>query len=516
MAAELQGRMVRILTIGIMKRKSIMGGFFGVVSTGSCVSDLFFGTDYHSHLGNQRGGMLVLGRKGFSRCIHDISNAQFRSKFQYDVDQLDGNMGIGSISDYGDQPLMTFSHLGTFGITMVGVISNLEALSRSAYRSNHAHFAEMTDDGINPTEMVASLISIEPTFAEGIRSAQQKIQGSCSMLMLSKEGIYAVRDRYGRTPVIIGEKTERITVKRTETIDGKIKEVEYEEEKHSYAATFETCAFQNLDYKVIRWLGPGEAVLLQPDGIVDILPPLETMRLCTFLFVYYGFPASCYEGINVEQVRYRCGAALARADGKVDVDAVAGVPDSGTAHALGYSQESHLPYIRSFVKYTPTWPRSFIPADQSTRNVVAKMKLISIPTFIQGHKLLFCEDSIVRGTQLRDTFARLPGLGAKEVHVRSACPPILYNCKYLNFSRSHTILELAARRAIKKLEGGDCEANLDQYADSTTEKYAQMVDEVRKELGLTSLRYQTLEDLIEAVGLPMDKLCTYCWNGREE
>lgn len=469
-----------------------MGGFFGVVSAGSCVQDLFFGTDYHSHLGNQRGGMMVWGEKGFKRFIHDISNAQFRSKFQVDVDELKGSRGIGCISDTGDQPLIVSSHLGTFGITTVGVINNLGELSRNAFRSTRAHFAEILGEGVNPTEMVASLISLEANFADGIRSAQDKIQGSCSMLLLAKEGVYAARDRYGRTPVIIGQKS-----------DG------------SLAATFETCALDNLGFKVVRRLGPGEAVLLhERNGIQQILPPRKTMRMCAFLWIYYGFPASCYEGINVEDVRYRCGMALAERDGKLDVDAVVGVPDSGTAHALGYSHASGLPYKRSFAKYTPTWPRSFIPSDQPTRELVAQMKLIAIEHFIRDQKLLFCEDSIVRGTQLRDTFKRLPELGAKEIHVRSACPPILFNCKYLNFSRSRALLELAARRAIQRLEG-DCEANLDQYTDCTTEKYAAMVDHIREDLGLTSLKYQRLDDMIAAIGIPKECLCTYCWDGCE-
>ncbi len=469
-----------------------MGGFFGVVSAGSCVQDLFFGTDYHSHLGNQRGGMMVWGEKGFRRFIHDISNAQFRSKFQIDVDELKGNRGIGCISDTGDQPLIVSSHLGTFGITTVGVINNLGELSRNAFRSTRAHFAEILGEGVNPTEMVASLISLEANYADGIRSAQDKIQGSCSMLLLTKEGVYAARDRYGRTPVIIGQKS-----------DG------------SVAATFETCALDNLGYKVVRWLGPGEAVLLhERNGIQQILPPRKTMRMCAFLWIYYGFPASSYEDINVEEVRYRCGMALAERDGKLAVDAVVGVPDSGTAHALGYSHASGLPYKRSFAKYTPTWPRSFIPSDQPTRELVAQMKLIAIERFVRDQRLLFCEDSIVRGTQLRDTFKRLPELGAKEIHVRSACPPILFNCKHLNFSRSRALLELAARRAIQRLEG-DCEANLDQYTDSTSEKYAAMVECIRDDLGLTSLKYQRLDDMIAAIGLPKECLCTYCWDGCE-
>lgn len=472
-----------------------MGGFFGVVSAKTCVQDLFFGTDYHSHLGNLRGGMMVWGDKGFRRFIHDITNAQFRSKFQDDIGELEstcGTRGIGCISDSGDQPLIVSSHLGTFGITTVGQINNLSELSRNAFRSTRAHFAEITIDGVNPTEMVASLISLEANYADGIRSAQDKVQGSCSMLLLTKDGIYAARDRYGRTPVVIGQKS-----------DG------------GMAATFETCALDNLGYRVVRWLKPGEAVLLhEREGIQQVLPPRKTMRMCAFLWIYYGFPASSYEDINVEDVRYRCGMALARRDGKLDVDAVVGVPDSGTAHALGYSHASGLPYKRSFAKYTPTWPRSFIPSDQLTRELVAQMKLIAIERFIRDQKLLFCEDSIVRGTQLRDTFRRLPELGAKEIHVRSACPPILFNCKYLNFTRARALLELAARRAIQRLEG-DCEANLDQYRDHTSEKYAAMVECIREDLGLMSLKYQHLDDMIAAIGIPGENLCTYCWDGRE-
>ena len=488
-----------------------MGGFFGVVSSGSCVNDLFFGTDYHSHLGNQRGGLLVLGKKGFQRNIHDISNAQFRSKFQYDVDHLEGHAGIGSISDTGDQPLMTFSHLGTFGITIVGLINNLDALSKNAYRSTHAHFAEMTGDGINPTEMVASLISLEQSFADGIRSAQDKIQGSCSMLLLTRDGVIAVRDKFGRTPVVIGEKTETVRRTRHEIVNGTEVETTIEETVHSFAATFETCAFQNLDYKIIRWLEPGEAVLIKPDGLEQLLPGLPKKRLCTFLFVYYGYPASSYEGINVEETRYRCGAALARHE-KMDVDAVAGVPDSGTAHALGYASASGLPYQRSFVKYTPTWPRSFTPANQEMRSLVAKMKLIANRAMLKDKRVLFCDDSIVRGTQLRDNVKVLFHDGAREVHMRIACPPLIYGCPFIGFTSSKSDMELITRRIIKDFEG-DENANLDKYATTDSPEYQRMVEEIRRQLGLTSLRFNKLEQLVKAIGLPKCKLCTHCFDG---
>ena len=477
-----------------------MGGFFGVVSKENCTRDLFFGTDYHSHLGNQRGGMLVWGRRGgLQRSIHDITNAQFRSKFQYDVERLKGKIGIGSISDTGDQPLIVFSRLGTYGITMVGAVKNLAKLSKNAFSEEHrAHFCEKTGTGINPTEMVASLISLGDTFKDGIKLAQDKVQGSCSMLLLVKDGIYAVRDRLGRTPVVIGEK------------------------EGSYAATLETSALYNLGYQVKHWLGPGEAVLLTSDGMTQVLPPQDRMQICAFLWVYYGFPASSYEGINVENARYRCGAKLAERDSDLVVDGVAGIPDSGTAHALGYANASccqpsrtPVPYKRAFVKYTPTWPRSFIPSDQITRKLIAKMKLLPIEDMIRGQRLLFCEDSIVRGTQLRETFKILmKDMGAREVHVRCACPPIMFNCKFLNFSRAHNIMALASRKAIFALEG-NCNSRLSEYCNDASECYLRMVEEIRSDLKLTTLKYQKLDDLVAAIGLPREKLCTYCCDGKE-
>ena len=472
-----------------------MGGFFGVVSRDECVADLFYGTDYHSHLGNMRGGLMVYGEDGFKRVIHDIRNDQFRAKFDANLDSLHGRMGIGCISDTDSQPLTISAESGFFGITMVGVINNRDELRDEFFQTTRAHFSEMCNGDVSPTEIAASLIASRPKLADGLRYMQDRIAGSCSVLLLTKEGVYACRDKAGRTPIVIGRKA-----------DG------------SLAAAFESCALHNLGYRIVRWLRAGEAVLL--DGadfeIKPVLEPRRHCRMCAFMWIYYGFPASAYDGINVEEVRYRCGEHLAEHDNGLELDAVAGVPDSGTAHALGYAGVARLPYRRSFVKYTPTWPRSFISDSQTTRRHVAKMKLIPIQDFIRGQRLLFCEDSIVRGTQLKDTFARLPEWGAKEVHVRAACPPILFGCKFLNFSPSHSALELVARRAIHALEGGkEDEAHLQEYFDCHSPKYKAMVEKVREEMGFTSLKYQSLEEMIEAIGVPEGELCTYCWNGRE-
>ncbi len=473
-----------------------MGGFFGVVSKNSCVADLFYGTDYHSHLGNIRAGMMVYDTDcGFQRVIHDIRHDQFRSKFEHDLDALHGNCGIGSISDTDSQPLMIYAQSGAFGLSMVGMVNNLNKLRDQLFRDKQAHFSEMYGQGVSPTDVVATLIASRSTIADGLRCMQDSIDGSCSVLLLTDHGVIACRDRVGRTPIVIGRKD-----------DG------------SLAAAFESCSLHNLGYHIVRWLGPGEAVLLNSLSfeIETVLQPRREMKMCAFLWVYYGFPASAYEGINVEDARYRCGEHLAERDSDVEVDAVAGVPDSGTAHALGYACSKHLPYKRSFVKYTPTWPRSFIADSQTTRLHVAKMKLIPIQDFIRGQRLLFCEDSIVRGTQLKDTFARLPEWGAKEVHVRSACPPILFGCRYLNFSPSRSALELIARRAIHTIEEGkEDEKHLEEYTDAQSPKYRQMVELIRKEMGFTTLKFQTLEDLIEAIGFPAEKLCTYCWTGKE-
>ncbi|HPM79665.1 MAG TPA: amidophosphoribosyltransferase [Candidatus Anammoximicrobium sp.] len=466
-----------------------MSGFFGVAAKSDCVADLFYGTDYHSHLGTMRGGLATWGPDRFIRFIHDITNAQFRSKFEDDLPHLQGNLGIGVISDFEDQPLIIGSHLGTYALATVGRILNLDELAAEAFRGRATHFSEMGGSGINPTELVATLINRESNFAAGIAYAQQAIKGSCSLLVLTRDSIYAARDRLGRTPIVIGCKPG------------------------AYAATLETCALPNLDYDVDRYLGPGEIVRLTADGVETLKPPGREMQICAFLWVYYGYPASSYEGINVEAVRNRCGAALARAD-DVQVDLVAGIPDSGSGHAIGYANESGTAYGRPFVKYTPTWPRSFMPQDQRVRDLVARMKLIPIREVIQGKRVLFCEDSIVRGTQLRDTVRRLFEYGAKEVHMRPACPPLIYGCKFLNFSQSRSELDLAARQAIKELEGED-DKHLEDYADADSERHAAMVERVRQQLGLTSLKYQRLDDLIEAIGLPKGRVCTYCWDGCE-
>jgi len=465
-----------------------MGGFFGVVSKEDCIHDLFYGTDYHSHLGTRRGG-LAAENGGFLRFIHDITNAQFRSKFEDDIAKMHGCRGIGVISDYEDQPLIIGSHLGTFAIVTVGVVQNVDELARQAFRRGTTHFSEMAGGEINPTELVAALISQAGTFAEGIRLAQTAVRGSCSLLLLTADGIYAARDKFGRTPVILGSK------------DG------------AACATLETCALPNLGYQVDRDLGPGEIVLLTPDGAQSVAPPGDAMQICAFLWVYYGYPASSYEGVNVEVVRNRCGAALARRD-TVEVDLVAGIPDSGTGHAIGYANEAGVPIGRPFVKYTPTWPRSFMPQDQRIRDLVARMKLIPIGDLIEGKRLLFCEDSIVRGTQLKDTIRRLYDAGAKEVHMRPACPPLIHGCRFLNFSRSRSQLDLAGRKAIAELEGCD-DASPEGYAAPDGPAYGRMVESVRRRLGLTSLQYQRLDDLVAAIGLPKDKLCTFCWDGAD-
>ena len=465
-----------------------MGGFFGVTSKQNAISDLFFGTDYHSHLGTVRGGMAVVDGNGIKRVIHDISNAQFRSKFDSDLPTLSGKTGIGVISDFDDQPLIIGSHLGTYAIVTVGRILNLEELSKRAFRRG-AHFAEMSGSGINPTELVAMLINQRDSFVEGLTFAQECIVGSCSILILTDHGVYAARDRLGRTALITGER------------DG------------AHAVTMETCALPNLQYEVERFLGPGEIVLLTPDGVEQKKPPGDRMQVCSFLWVYYGYPASTYEGINTEVVRNRCGAALARREQSA-VDLVAGIPDSGTAHAIGYAVEAQIPYRRPFVKYTPTWPRSFMPQNQAVRDLVARMKLIPIPDLIRGQRLLFCEDSIVRGTQLKDIILRLYNYGAQEVHMRPACPPLVFGCKFLNFSRSRTELDLASRQAIRELEG-DENSNLSEYANPDSGKYAEMVDRICTRLRLSTLVYQRLEDLVDAIGLPKCNLCTYCWDGAE-
>ncbi len=466
-----------------------MGGFFGVVSSSDCVNDLFYGTDYHSHLGMHRGGLAMQHQGKFTRFIHDISNAQFRSKFEMDINRLRGNRGVGVISDNEDQPLIINSHLGVYAIVTVGNIQNAQQLAAAAFSKRSTHFAEMGGNEINATELTAALINQAASFEEGIHAAQQAIVGSCSMLVLTDAGIYAARDKLGRTPIIIGAKPG------------------------SMAATLETCAFPNLGYEPRHILGPGEIVLINETGMTSLRAPETRLQICAFLWVYYGYPASSYEGINVETTRYRSGACLARRN-KAAVDCVAGIPDSGTGHALGFANTAKITYCRPFVKYTPTWPRSFMPHDQSMRDLVGRMKLIPINDLVKGQRLLFCEDSIVRGTQLKDAIKRLYDCGAREVHMRPACPPLIFGCKFLNFSRSRSEVDLAARKAIAELEGS-ATPDLKEYATAGSVKYCAMLERIRLQLGLTSLEYQHLDDLVAAIGLPKEKLCTYCWDGAE-
>ncbi|MCC8016573.1 MAG: amidophosphoribosyltransferase [Clostridiales bacterium] len=468
-----------------------MGGFFGVVSKEDCVFDLFFGVDYHSHLGTRRAGLAVYDpESGFDKAIHNIENAPFRTKFTNESNEMHGTMGIGCISDFEAQPILVRSHHGTFAITTVGKINNTDEIVDKIIKTN-AHFFEMQNGDINPTELVAAVINQKENFIDGIKYAQEIIEGSISMLILTKKGVYAARDKLGRTPIVLGKKNG------------------------SFCASFESFAYLNLGYSDYREMGPGEIDVLAADGIKTLAAPEKNMKICTFLWVYYGYPSSSYEGISVEKMRYNCGALLAKRD-NVSPDIVAGVPDSGIAHAIGYANESGVPFSRPFVKYTPTWPRSFMPTHQSKRNLIAKMKLIPIHDLIEGKSLLLIDDSIVRGTQLRETTEFLYLSGAKEVHIRPACPPLLYGCKYLNFSRSSSEMELITRRVIKDLEGKEpSDELLKEYSDPDGEKYKNMVDEIGKRLHFTSLRYNRLDDMIEAVGIGAEKLCTYCWNGKE-
>lgn len=468
-----------------------MGGFFGVASKSDCLFDLFFGTDYHSHLGTRRGGMAVYGPDGFDRAIHNIENAPFRTKFEKDMQKMKGNIGIGCISDYEPQPLIVRSHHGTFAITTVGKINNAEEITKLIFQSGHTHFLEMSGGDINPTELVAAIINQKENLIDGIRYAQELIDGSMTLLLLTPKGIYAARDKMGRTPVIIGRKED------------------------AYCVTFESFAYLNLGYEPERELGPGEIVVVTPEEVRTLAAHGKDMKICTFLWVYYGYPSSVYEGVSVEQMRCNCGACMAKRD-DVTPDTVAGVPDSGIAHAVGYANESGIPFSRPFIKYTPTWPRSFMPTIQDTRNLIAHMKLIPIHELIQGKSLLLIDDSIVRGTQLRETTEFLYESGAKEVHIRPACPPLVYGCKYLNFSRSKSDMDLITRKVIQKLEGPDVSDEiLQEYTDPSSEKYEIMVEEIRKELNFTSLKFNRLDDLLDSVGIDPDHLCTYCWNGKE-
>ncbi|MBS6395962.1 MAG: amidophosphoribosyltransferase [Clostridiales bacterium] len=469
-----------------------MGGFFGVASKHDCLFDLFFGTDYHSHLGTRRGGMAVYGEKGFDRAIHNIENAPFRTKFDKDMQQMEGNLGIGCISDYEPQPLIVRSHHGTYAITTVGKINNTSEITDLIFNNGNSHFLEMSGGDINPTELVAAIINQKENLIDGIRYAQELIDGSMTLMLLTPKGIYAARDRVGRTPVAVGKKED------------------------AYCVSFESFAYLNLGYEDAKELGPGEIVIVTPEGVRTLAAPGTDMKICTFLWVYYGYPSSSYEGMSVEQMRYNCGRLMADRD-TVKPDVVAGIPDSGIAHAVGYANRTGIQYARPFIKYTPTWPRSFMPTIQSRRNLIAKMKLIPIHQLIKDKSLLFIDDSIVRGTQLRETTEFLYQSGAKEVHIRPACPPLLYACKYLNFSRSNSDRDLITRRVIARLEGTEEVSNelLQEYADPNSEKYETMVEEIRKELNFTSLKYNRLDDLLDSVGIEPCKLCTYCWNGKE-
>lgn len=463
-----------------------MGGFFGCASQKACNTELFYGTDYLSHLGTKRGGIATVDDVEFHRTIHNLENAYFRSKFESDIDKLTGNLGIGVISDTDSQPIIIHSHLGKFAVVTVGKIANLEELAQQALDRN-IHFAESSQGQINPTELVAILICRKASFTEGIRYAQQQIKGSCSMLILTPDCIYAARDRLGRTPVVIGKRDD------------------------AFAASSESAAFSNLGFETEYFVGPNEIVRITPEGFEQIQQPGEQMQVCSFLWVYYGYPVSTYEGINTEKVRYNCGTALAKRE-TASADLVAGIPDSGIGHAIGFANESKIPYMRPYVKYTPTWPRSFMPQNQEMRDLVARMKLIPIREIIEGKKIIFCDDSVVRGTQLKDNTQILYEYGAKEVHMRIACPCLIHPCEFLNFSTSRSTLDLAGRKAIYEIEGTE-DTDLTDYAVDGSDKHSAMIAKIIDRLRLTSIRYQKLDDLVAAIGLPKEKLCTHCWDG---
>ena len=472
-----------------------MGGFFGAISRQDCVLDIFFGVDYHSHLGTRRGGMAIYDRKlGFQRQIHDIENTPFRTKFENNLAEFHGCAGIGCISDIDPQPLLVRSHLGLYAISTVGIINNTERLVRD-YFSSRGHQFMVTDAGkVNPTELVAALINMEGDLVSGIRHAQDVIEGSMTILLLTEDAIITARDKMGRLPVHIGKSDL------------------------GHSVSFESFAYHKLGYEDAYELGPSEIVRITADGYETLSPAAKNMKICAFLWTYYGYPNSNYEGVNVELMRYRNGEIMARdemARGTLpSVDHVAGVPDSGTPHAIGYANRCKLPFARPFVKYTPTWPRSFMPANQAVRNQVAKMKQIPVPELIQGKKLLFVDDSIVRGTQLRETVDFLFESGAGEVHMRSACPPIMYSCKYLNFSRGNSDMDLLARRIVQELEGDEGHRHLDEYADASTARGKSLLAAICRKMGFDSLGYQSLNGLLEAIGIDKDKICTYCWNGK--
>ena len=473
-----------------------MGGFFGAISKRDVTLDIFFGVDYHSHLGTRRGGMIIYDQQdGFQRQIHSIENTPFRTKFEKDLEKFHGASGIGCISDTNPQPLLVRSHLGVYAISTVGIINNAEELVDGYFNGHTRQFMAMSSGKVNASELTAALINQKDSLVEGIQYAQQVIDGSSTILVLTPEGIVAARDKLGRLPVLIGRNDEGCCV------------------------SFESFACTKLGYDNAYELGPGEIVRVTPEGWETLSPAGDKMRICAFLWTYYGYPNSNYEGQNVEVMRCRNGEIMARdevARGQLPkVDYVAGVPDSGVPHAIGYANRSGKPFARPFVKYTPTWPRSFMPASQDVRNQVAKMKQIPVPELIQGKKLLFVDDSIVRGTQLRETVDFLYGAGAEEVHMRSACPPIMYGCKYLNFSRSNSDMELLARTIVQELEGDEGQEHLEEYADSSTQRGQCLLKSICEKMGFDSLGYQSLDGLLEAIGIDRDKVCTYCWTGKE-
>ena len=467
-----------------------MGGMFGVVSRKDCVTDLFFGVDYHSHLGTKKGGLAVYGENGFNRAIHNISNSPFRTKFENDIKGMSGKMGIGCISDNEPQPLLINCRLGSYAIVSVGRVANMEELIQDTFDNGHTHFLEMSGGEVNQTELIAAMINQKDNYVDGIINVLRKVKGSISFMLMTKDGLYLVRDKLGRTPLNIGKG------------------------ENGFCASFESHAYINLGYSLYKELGPGEVCFMTSEEVKTLVEANDQMKICSFLWVYYGYPTSCYEGRNVEEMRYECGRLMAQRDDIKDIDLVAGVPDSGIAHAIGYSNESHIQYGRPFIKYTPTWPRSFMPQIQADRNLIAKMKLIPIASLIKDKSLLLIDDSIVRGTQLRDTTEYLYNSGAKAVHIRPACPPIMYGCPYLNFSRSTSEMDLITRRVIKKREGDNDVNMLETYSDPDTPEYKAMVEEIRKELNFTSLRFNRLDDMIQAIGLDSDKICTYCFNGK--
>ncbi len=464
-----------------------MSGFFGSISNHDCVSNVFYGTDYHSHLGTKRAGLAFYSeKKGFQRAIHSLEDGYFRNKFESDIAGFKGNIGIGVISDTEAQPILVTSHLGRFAVATVSKITNIAELEERFMKMRRT-FAETSQGSVNPTELVAMLIAEGEDFVSGIENVFNLVKGSCSILILTENNIIAARDRLGRTPIVIGKNT------------------------NGYAVSFETCAFPNLNFEIEKYLGPGEVVSLTADGYEQLRKPNEKMQVCSFLWVYYGYPPSFYEGINVDECRYKCGAALAK-DDETEADFVAGIPDSGIGHAMGYSNEKRIPLKRPYAKYTPTWPRSFMPQNQNMRDLVAKMKLIPNSSIIKNKRGVFLDDSIVRGTQLKDNVQDLHRAGIEEVHMRIACPPLTYPCEFLNFSRSRSNLDLATYKAVEQLEG-KTNTDMAEYSDSNNPKYHAMVEQIRKNLDLTSLKFQKLDDLVEAIGLPKEKLCTHCWDG---